>query len=46
MNKSATIVIRVTPELKAQLQRLANESGRSLGNLIIWILLHANKLPE
>lgn len=46
MTKSATIVIRVTPELKAALQKMASESGRSVGNLIVYLLTQAFKPSE
>ena len=39
MTKTEVITIRVTPELKAQLQKMANDTGRSVGNLIVHLLL-------
>ena len=34
MNKSDRLNIRISPELKAQLQELANADGRSVSNYI------------
>ena len=34
MNKSDRLYIRIIPELKAQLQELANADGRSVSNYI------------
>ena len=34
MNKTDRLYIRISPELKAQLQELANADGRSVSNYI------------
>lgn len=34
MTKTERLQIRITPELKAQLQRLASEDGRTISNYI------------
>ena len=40
-DKLVSINARISPELKASLQSMANAKGRSLSNLIAWILSQA-----
>lgn len=48
MKKDAAVNVRITSELKAKLQRLADEDGRKLSNYIERVLSqHVDeKLPE
>ena len=41
--KLVQINTRVTPEVDARLREMANQEGRSLSNLIAWILIQAVK---
>ena len=38
MKKSAAVNLRMTQELRDELQRLADEDGRELSNYIRWLL--------
>lgn len=41
MNKSETIRLRVTPELKKQIQKLAESENRTMSNYIENLIKHA-----
>lgn len=41
MSKQQTLNIRVTLELKEKLQKMADEQGRSLSNMAIYLLEQA-----
>lgn len=41
MAKTDRIDIRITPELKAQLQQLAESEGRSISNMIVRLITDA-----
>lgn len=43
MNKTERLQIRITPELKEQLQRLAEADGRTISNYIEWLIRAAIK---
>jgi predicted HicB family RNase H-like nuclease len=46
MNKTERLQIRITPELKRQLQERAREDGRTLSNYVEQLVLAAVKVNK
>lgn len=46
MNKTERLQIRITPELKAQLQQLAEADGRTVSNYIEQLIKQAIETPK
>ena len=45
--KSETIYLRITPELKEELRKLAEADGRSLSGYLLYILqMHVDELQK
>lgn len=43
MRKTATLNLRVRPEIKAALEQLAEKDGRSLTGLVEWLVLQHSR---